>query len=121
MRISVHYDHRVRVWVCYEHRTSQVAYRREGALARSIKARIRVLRVKVSLGATRANVSVCIMLLLIALRMCICAVLMGMVQVPNSDRSSTQTKLRVPKSRPAAQPFPRYAQNALPVVSISSM
>ena len=33
-----------------------------GAPARSITARIRVLRVKVSLGATRANVSVCFML-----------------------------------------------------------
>ena len=59
---SVHSDHRVRVWVCYEHRTSQVAYRREGALACSIGTRIRVLRVKVSLGATRAHVSVCFML-----------------------------------------------------------
>ena len=62
VRISVHSDPRVRVWVCYEHRTSQVAYRREGALARSIGTRIRVLRVKVSLGATRAHVSVCFML-----------------------------------------------------------
>ena len=39
-----------------------MANRREGAPARSIGARIRILRVKVSLGATRVNVSVCFML-----------------------------------------------------------
>ena len=62
VRISVHSDPRVRVWVLLWTWTLKVAYRREGAPARSIRARIRVLRVKVSLGATRANVSVCFML-----------------------------------------------------------
>ena len=62
VRISVHSDPRVRVWVLLWAWAFQVAYRREGAPARSIRTRIRVLRVKVSLGATRANVSVCFML-----------------------------------------------------------
>ena len=62
VRISVHSDPRVRVWVLLWAWAFQVAYRREEAPARSIRTRIRVLRVKVSLGATRAHVSVCFML-----------------------------------------------------------
>ena len=62
VRISVHSDARVRAWVLLWTCMWQVAYRREGALARSIGTRIRVLRVKVSLGATRRHVSVCFML-----------------------------------------------------------